>query len=85
MSNKFRVTWEADDGYAGGSAPQRFSISADDVPDDMDDEELRKWFWESVQEDFEQRVSAISQDEDEFVAWAKEVLIEREKLQKEGV
>jgi hypothetical protein len=71
MSDKFEVTWEADDGYAGGSAPHRFTISADDIEGDMTDAEIREWFWEAVQEDFNQRVSPTSEDENAFFVWVK--------------
>jgi hypothetical protein len=71
MSDKFEVTWEADDGYAGGSAPHHFTISADGVEGDMTDEEIREWFWEAVQEDFNQNVHPTSEDEDAFVGWVK--------------
>ena len=74
----FEVTWEADDGYVGGSAPHIFYISEDDIYDGMDEEELKRLFWTSVQENFEQRVSPVSEDEEAFIGWAQTV-IEKQK------
>jgi len=73
----FEVTWEADDGYVGGSAPHRFDISADDIEFCGTDEELKNLFWKSIQEDFEQRVSPVCDQEEEFLEWAREVIEKR--------
>ena len=69
---KFEVTWEADDGYVGGSRPHHLCIREDDLEDDWDDKQLRDYFWESVQSDFEQQVSPVSEDEEKFIEWARE-------------
>lgn len=77
MSNQFEVTWEADDGYCGGSRPHSFHIRAEDIEEDMTEKELSDLFWDEVQNDFQQRVSPVSRDEDEFIAWAKEQIENR--------
>ena len=78
-NNKFQVNWQTNDGYAGGARPQSFKISADEIEDDMSDEDLSALYQEAVQSDFEQRVSASGENEAEFIEWAKEVLAERGK------
>lgn len=73
----FRARYQVADGYAGGSRPQHFKISADDLEDDMDDESLEIFYEQSVQDDFEQKIYPDSERVDEFIAWAKERLAER--------
>lgn len=72
MSN-FKAKYEVDDGYAGGSRPQGFSIGAGDVEFDPDitDEKLADLFYEMVDEDMKQRISACNVNVDEFIAWAR--------------
>lgn len=77
MDNEFEVTWEADDGYAGGSRPHSFTISEDEFADDDDDKSLSTLFWDLLQTDFEQTVSPFSDDEAAFIAWAKAKIAER--------
>lgn len=72
MSDKFEVTWEAEDGYCGGSRPHHLTISPDDFDVDDDENALRKMFWDQIQVDFEQKVNPFSDQEAEFIAWAKE-------------
>lgn len=72
MAEKFEATWEAEDGYVGGSRPHHVSIRADELDEDMDDEQLKNLFWEAIQSDFEQRCSPVSEDEGKFLEWAKE-------------
>lgn len=77
--SKFTVNWQAYDGYAGGSRPQSFDIREDDLDDDMTDAALRELFEELLDEAFHNRVSACADNEDEFIAWAKERIAERNK------
>jgi len=79
MSNKFMVNWQAYDGYAGGSRPQSFKISADEIEDGMDDEALMGLYEDAIQADFEQKVSAEGDNEAEFIEWAKGVIAGRDK------
>jgi hypothetical protein len=75
--DKFEVTWEADDGYTGGSRPQTFDIDAFELDDCESVADLRRIFWDCVQADFERRVNAVSEDEDAFIEWAKQKIAER--------
>jgi len=70
--SEFSVTWEADDGYCGGSRPQHFEIPSDVLDPSMDEKALRELFWEEVKTDFNQRVEPVCDQEEEFVEWAKE-------------
>ena len=74
--NDFRVTWEVADGYVGRDRPQHFHISKNDLAGDEDENTLRRFFGDTLQEEFEQRVGPTSEDEDAFVEWAKAVLEE---------
>jgi hypothetical protein len=73
MSDRhFTVTWQAEDGYAGGARPHGFNIDKDEV-DGMDEKELRKYFRDEIQNAFNETVSPSCDQEDEFVTWAKGV------------
>lgn len=82
MSDKFTVKWGIDDGYAGENRPHSLIISDQDLYDDMDDADLRKLFWSELQNEFEQSIHYYSNQEDEFVKWAKGV-IEKQKAEEE--
>jgi len=77
--NKFQAKYEINDGYAGKTRPQHFSIDADDLKDDMSDEELEHFYEQAVHIDFQQRITPCSQRTSEFVEWAKQQLAERSK------
>lgn len=70
---KFKARYEVDDGYVGKDRPQYFSISEEDIEDDMDDDQLEQMFYDIMQEEFEQHVIPYAVNVDEFVIWAKEV------------
>lgn len=77
MSNKFTITWEASDGYCGGGRPHSINFRADELEDDMSDADLESLFWDAVRIDFENQVSPVSNDQDNFIAWAKEQIARR--------
>jgi len=52
-----RVYWEVDDGYAGKSRPQHTDIPDDEILDCETDEEVMQLISDSVQDDYEQKVS----------------------------
>ncbi len=55
---KITVKWEVADGYAGASRPQRTIVDTDDCDwDEMNEQERKEWIAESVQYDFEQKIS----------------------------
>ena len=71
MSNKLRILWEAQDGYAGGSAPQRFVLDLDEMVEDcFDEKEAREYLEREIQSDFENKVSWSCADFDSYIeAW----------------
>jgi hypothetical protein len=74
---KFEARYKVEDGYAGGARPQYFKISADELDDEMTDEQLIEFYEDAVQADFEERISPGAERVDEFVAWAREQLAAR--------
>jgi len=50
------VTWQAEDGYCGGSRPHTIKFDDDEV-EDMDAEERQEFIENAVQEEFEQTVT----------------------------
>lgn len=73
MAEDFRARYQVSDGYAGGARPQFFTIRSGDVPvcPITTDKELREAFFEMVTEDMQQKISAINENADEFVKWAR--------------
>lgn len=66
--SKIKVRWEVEDGYAGGSRPQIFTIDPDDFDDDADEREISERLMEIVQDEFEQRISWFMKNESEVIA-----------------
>ena len=56
MGKVIRVTWEVDDGYAGGARPQTLEIPAEEL-EGLENEERESMIHNMVQEEFEQRIS----------------------------
>ena len=77
QQNCFKATYQAADGYVGGARPLYFRIQAEDLEEDMDDEDLTELFHESMQDHFESTVSPESSDCDAFVTWARQQLDSR--------
>jgi hypothetical protein len=73
----FKVAWQIDDGYIGKDRPHSFYVAADDLDDDMSEEEIRKTFSDMLQEEFESNASPTTEDEEAFVEWAKQQLAQR--------
>lgn len=71
MNEEFEVTWEAEDGFCGGSHPHTFAIDASRI-EGMTEKELSGLFWAEVESDFQEKVHPFSPDKDRFVSWAKE-------------
>jgi hypothetical protein len=69
---KFHAKYKVDDGYAGGSRPQGFTIDLADIEDDMDDGALEDLFQSAMEEDFQQRVTPYAVNSAEFIAWARQ-------------
>lgn len=80
MRDTFDVTYGNDDGYAGGDRPHSFEIDADDLYSDMTEESIKKMFWREIEQDFSNRhLHLYCDQEEEFVAWAKEQIAQMEK------
>jgi len=75
---EFKATWEADDGYCGGSRSHTCRISMSDFEKEDSEKDLRELFWNQIQQDFEDKVHPVCPNEDTFVAWAKERQAEME-------
>lgn len=78
---KFTAKYEVDDGYAGGSRPQSFTIRAADILMNAEstDEEIRDEFYDMVEEEMRQRISACNVNADEFVQWVRSLPAEDEE------
>lgn len=70
----FKVTYSITDDYFGKLIPSQFSIYYEDLEDDMDDEDLSNFFYESLDNHFKQRVWAESDDLNAFIEWARQKL-----------
>lgn len=58
MNDKvFKITWEAADGYVGGSRPHTTKLKLEDFGEDMTLEEIREQIFDEIQADFEQKVT----------------------------
>ena len=79
--NTFRVKYEIADDYTGASKPQYFTIDADWLPDDFDEEDLKTFLEESVQEHFTSNITTYTSPSyvDQFVDWGKRIIAEREE------
>jgi len=75
--NCFEATYQAADGYVGGARPLYFRIQAEDLEEDMDDNDLAELFEESMQDHFEANVSPQSSDCVAFVDWARQEINNR--------
>lgn len=74
MSDKFRATYYAADGYVCSGRPKTFTIAADDIEDEMTDGEILDFYQRECEDHFLQNVSCDYAKEDEFVAWARAVI-----------
>lgn len=57
--NRVKVTWEFDDGYAGGSRPQHTYIDESDFIDCETQEEYQAIIENAIQQDFETKGYSI--------------------------
>jgi hypothetical protein len=74
MTEKFQARYEVADGYAGKSRPLHVSIAADDLYEEMTDEDIREVYEENIRCHFEQNVRPEGDNEAEFLTWAKETI-----------
>lgn len=71
---KVAFTYQVDDGYIGGSRPQRMSIDIDELPDDSDMSDVRDYVERAIQEDFNQKISWSCESLDDVVSQLHEAL-----------
>ena len=83
MSKQFRGRYEIDDGYAGGARPQYFTVDADDLEDDMTDEDIAALYDAQATEAFHNNVTCSATDGDKFLAWARGQIAERKKAEED--
>lgn len=76
--DKFQAKYQVEDGYAGKDRPRHFNIDPSQLEDDMDDGDLERFYEEAVQEHFEQNIAPAAERVDEFIAWAKARIAERQ-------
>jgi len=76
----FRVKYEIEDGYYGTTRPQYLTLHADWLPDDFDEDDLKCFLEESVQEHFRNNITTYMADTDidSFISWGKEMLKKRD-------
>ena len=67
----FECRYEIGDGYVGKARPLCFNISAEDIEDDMETEDLIEIFQEEMEEHFRQNVQPGEINQDDFLEWAK--------------
>ncbi len=78
MTDKFEARYEVEDGYCGKSRPQHFNICSSEIEDDMNIDDLKELYYDMVQNDFEQKISAGAERVDEFIEWAENVINKRD-------
>lgn len=77
--SKFNGAYEINDGYAGKSRPQSFSVSSNEIDDDMTEDEIRELYANLAEADFQARITVSVSREDAFVSWALEQLEARQE------
>jgi hypothetical protein len=53
---KFKVSWEAQDGYVGGSRPQSFSVDIDEFDSSQTLDDITRQLTDDIDNDFEEKV-----------------------------
>lgn len=71
MSEKFKASYEINDGYAGRSRPQNFTINAGDIEEDMSDDDLLAFYEEACEEHMRERIGITTMKHEQFLAWAR--------------
>lgn len=80
MSKTFQGRYEIEDGYAGGSRPQFFTIDAEELDDDMTDSDIASLYEDSAKAAFNQ-TTFFTVDSDDFLKWAREQLKARKEAE----
>lgn len=80
MNEKFKVIWQAYDGYVGGGRPQSFSLDDGDITGDMTDDDLNALLQEEAVNEFMQKVTYSIDNEEAAIEWLK---AQRDRLREE--
>ena len=67
----FEACYEVADGYVGRRRPKTFKIYANQLDEDLSEEELEELYDELVEDHFRQNIFPESERKEEFVQWAK--------------
>ena len=81
--DKFQGRYQVDDGYAGGSRPQHFTVNEWELEDDMTDADLERLYEELAEDHFRENISFSLSRSADFVEWAKKKLADRATAAKE--
>lgn len=79
MSDTFDFSWQASDGYVGGSRPQRTRIRMEELEDLDSEDEVREYVEGAVHDDFEMKVVP------EWEEHEMELVIQKWREAREGV
>lgn len=72
VGETFEACYQVDDGYVGKHRPKTFKIYANQLDEDLSEEELEELYDELVENHFRQNIYPSSERKEEFVQWAKE-------------
>lgn len=68
---RFKVSYQVEDSYVGGSRPQHFYIDADELMDLEGDDQIEQLLEELTEENFRENIFWSLRNSDEFMAWAR--------------
>jgi len=72
MNDKMTITYQNDDGYAGGKRPFHMTVYKDDF-DGTTDSDLEDQLFEVIREDYlDNHCSLYSENLSEFLKWVRE-------------
>jgi len=78
--SRFEIKYSIEDGYVTGDRPQYVALDDGDIDcTDYDETELMMLYQDFITEHFEDYITTNGDNLDEFLAWAKAVMREREK------
>lgn len=72
MADRFKARYQAQDGYAGGAKPKFVTIDEQDILNCDTEDEMREIYDEAIYAHFQENVTPCGENEDEFLAWARE-------------
>jgi hypothetical protein len=79
-ADRFKCSYEVDDGYVGGSRQHSFQVRADELFGDETEADLREMYEQGMLDAFAEKCRPYGKNEDEFVAWAQERIAAMKEL-----